>query len=102
MARQLHYRRYFLRDSNWDECTEMVTLLEILLSGFALGLLMSVAVLFAEVLFAVPRCSEAAAREAGRRRLTVVMPAHNEASIIANTLRSLLLQLTKLDRLVVV
>jgi cellulose synthase/poly-beta-1,6-N-acetylglucosamine synthase-like glycosyltransferase len=80
----------------------MVTLLEILLSGLALALLMSVAVLFAEVLFAVPRCSEAAAREAERRRLTVVMPAHNEASIIANTLRSLLLQLTKFDRLVVV
>jgi cellulose synthase/poly-beta-1,6-N-acetylglucosamine synthase-like glycosyltransferase len=81
---------------------EMMTLLEILLSGFSLVLLMLVTILFAEVLFAMPRGREAAARQAGRRRLTVVMPAHNEASIIANTLHSLLQQLTKSDRLVVV
>jgi cellulose synthase/poly-beta-1,6-N-acetylglucosamine synthase-like glycosyltransferase len=81
---------------------EMLTLLEILLGGFSLVLLVYVTVLFVEVLFAMPRCREAAAQEAERQRLTVVMPAHNEASIIANTLRSLLQQLTKSDRLVVV
>lgn len=80
----------------------MVTLVEILLSGFTLVLLVPVTVLFVEVLFAVLRRREAPAQEAGRRRLTVVMPAHNEASIIASTLRSLLRHLTKFDRLVVV
>jgi cellulose synthase/poly-beta-1,6-N-acetylglucosamine synthase-like glycosyltransferase len=80
----------------------MVTLLEILLSGFALVLLVPVMVLFVEVLFAMPRSTEAAVQEAEHRRLTVVMPAHNEASIIASTLRSLLLHLTNSDRLVVV
>jgi cellulose synthase/poly-beta-1,6-N-acetylglucosamine synthase-like glycosyltransferase len=81
---------------------EMVTLLDILLAGIALLLLLPVTVLFAEVLFAKPRCRELPAQEGEPQRLTVVMPAHNEASIIAGTLRALLPQLSKSDRLVVV
>jgi cellulose synthase/poly-beta-1,6-N-acetylglucosamine synthase-like glycosyltransferase len=81
---------------------ELVTLLEILLGGIALALLLPVSVLFAEVLFAVPSYVGVAVQEGERRRLTVVMPAHNEASIIASTLRSLLPQLSKSDRLLVV
>jgi cellulose synthase/poly-beta-1,6-N-acetylglucosamine synthase-like glycosyltransferase len=81
---------------------DLVTLLEILLGGSALALLLPVLVLFAEVLFAVPGHSYATAPDGERRRLTVVMPAHNEATIIRNALRSLLRQLSKADRLVVV
>jgi cellulose synthase/poly-beta-1,6-N-acetylglucosamine synthase-like glycosyltransferase len=81
---------------------DMVTVLEILLGVAAVILLIPVSVLFAEVLFARPGSRSAAAQDGERQRLTVVMPAHNEASVIASTLRSLTTQLRKTDRLVVV
>jgi cellulose synthase/poly-beta-1,6-N-acetylglucosamine synthase-like glycosyltransferase len=80
----------------------MVTLVEILLGGAALLLLLPVTVLSAEVLCAVTSRRVAEALEGERKRLTIVMPAHNEASIIAHTLRSLIPRLNKSDRLVVV
>lgn len=80
----------------------LVTLLEILLGGSALILLLPVLVLFAEVLFAVPGRGAAAVQAGERRRMTVIMPAHNEATIIGETLRSLFRQLSKSDRVLVV
>jgi cellulose synthase/poly-beta-1,6-N-acetylglucosamine synthase-like glycosyltransferase len=77
-------------------------LLEILLGGAALLVLLPVTVLFVEVLLAVTSRGSAVVQLGERPRLAVVMPAHNEASIIADTLRSIVPQLSKSDRLIVV
>lgn len=80
----------------------MATLLEILVGGAALLLLVQVIVLFAEVLLAVTGRDDAAAPEGERRRLAIVIPAHDEALIIAGTLRTIRPQLGDADRLLVV
>jgi cellulose synthase/poly-beta-1,6-N-acetylglucosamine synthase-like glycosyltransferase len=80
----------------------LVTLLEFLLGAAALLAFLPVAVLFAEVLLAVTSRRGVATPLGERRRLAIVMPAHNEASIIVSTLRSIVPQLGKSDRLIVV
>lgn len=76
--------------------------LEILLGGTALLLLVPVTVLFAEVVSAAMSHGAVAARTDDRPRIAVVMPAHDEAAVIAGTLRSIKPQLGKSDRLLVV
>lgn len=77
--------------------------LEILLGVVILMLLLPVTVLFVEVLFAIAGDGEGGRREEGRRpRIAVITPAHDEASVIAETLRSILPQLGESDRLLVV
>lgn len=80
----------------------MVTLLEYVLGGAALLLLLPVTVLCAEILLAVTSRASAAAPEGERPQIAIVMPAHNEASMIAGTLRSIIPQLAESDRLIVV
>lgn len=79
-----------------------MTLLEFVLGAAALLLLLPVTVLFAEVLLAVMNRASAASPVATRPRIAVVMPAHNEATLIAGTLRAIVPQLTKSDRLIVI
>lgn len=80
----------------------MISVLGFLIGAAAFVLLLPATVLFAEVLFSfIP--FNALRREDGERgRIAVLMPAHNEASIIATTLRSVKPQLARSDRLVVV
>lgn len=80
----------------------MVTLLEILLCGAAFLVLLPATVLFAEVVSAVTGSRDTATPQSERRRLAVLVPAHNEASVIAATLRSIVQQLEEADRLIVV
>ena len=79
-----------------------MTLLTIILGGVTLLVLLPAAVLFAEVLLAVTHRDEMLMKEGKRGRIAVVMPAHDEASIIGETLHSILPQLTVSDRLLVV
>jgi cellulose synthase/poly-beta-1,6-N-acetylglucosamine synthase-like glycosyltransferase len=92
----------FPLSSSLDGCKDLVTLLEILLVGATLLVLLPTAVLFAQVLLAVTPRGVEKAQEGERRRLAIVMPAHDEASIIAGTLRSIVPQLGESDRLIVV
>ncbi len=80
----------------------MLTLLEFLLGGAALVLLLPVLVLFLEVLLATTNCGGPSTEEGERRRVAILVPAHNEASIIAGVLRSVIPQLAGSDRLLVV
>jgi cellulose synthase/poly-beta-1,6-N-acetylglucosamine synthase-like glycosyltransferase len=82
-------------------------LFEILLGGAALLVLLPATVLFAEAVLAVtirgnPAVPLPEIQEGDRSRLAVVIPAHNEASVISSTLRSVVPQLGKADRLTVV
>jgi len=65
-------------------------------------LLLPVAVLFIEVLLAVTGGGRHSGKAGARGRLAVVVPAHNEASMIDATLRSILPELSAADRLIVV
>ena len=77
--------------------------LEFILGATALALLIPVTVLFAEILLALAYDERSATTETGeRRRLAVLVPAHDEALIIASTLRSVVPQLTPNDTLLVV
>ena len=80
----------------------MVVAIEILLGGAALLLLLPVAVLFIEVLLAVTGGGRHSGKAGARGRLAIVVPAHNEASMIDATLRSILPELSAGDRLIVV
>jgi cellulose synthase/poly-beta-1,6-N-acetylglucosamine synthase-like glycosyltransferase len=83
----------------------VVTLLEILIGAAACVLLLPIAVLMAEVLLAVTLRRRAASPEPseGRRpKLAVLIPAHDEASLIASTLRTVVPQLNAGDRLILV
>ena len=80
----------------------MVTALEFLLGGAALLLLLPVLVLFVEVALAVTAGRHSRATTGTRGSLAIIMPAHNEASMIAGSLGSVLPQLGALDRLIVV
>ena len=77
-------------------------MLEILLSGAASLLLLPVLVLFGEALLAMSGERISTEKQGERRRLAVVMPAHDEASLIAGTLRRAVPQLKKCDRLIVI
>jgi cellulose synthase/poly-beta-1,6-N-acetylglucosamine synthase-like glycosyltransferase len=76
--------------------------LQALLGCAALLLTVPAAVLFAEVLLAVTRRGAETPAAAARPRLAVLMPAHNEASVIAPAIRSVLAQLSPADRLLVI
>jgi len=81
----------------------LTTLLEVLLGVAALLLLVPVTVLFAEVLPGVAfRATKNLLPIGERFPLAVVMPAHNEASVIAEALRMVVPQLAKSDRLIVI
>jgi cellulose synthase/poly-beta-1,6-N-acetylglucosamine synthase-like glycosyltransferase len=80
----------------------MRTLLETLIAGAALLLMVPVLVLLVEVFAAVMRRGRDALLAGDRPRVTVLVPAHDEALIISATLRSILSQLAPGDRLVVV
>jgi cellulose synthase/poly-beta-1,6-N-acetylglucosamine synthase-like glycosyltransferase len=80
----------------------LVILLKLLLETAALLSLLPVSVLFLEILLAVTKSARSVPQSGERRRVTVVMPAYNEASIIADTLRSIAPQLSESDRLLVV
>jgi cellulose synthase/poly-beta-1,6-N-acetylglucosamine synthase-like glycosyltransferase len=73
-----------------------------MVGGAAILVLIPVAILFSEVLSAVSSCDELIARGGQRRRLAILMPAHNEECGIAESLRTILPQLNAGDRLLVV
>jgi cellulose synthase/poly-beta-1,6-N-acetylglucosamine synthase-like glycosyltransferase len=77
-------------------------LLKILLETAALLLLVPVSVLFVEILLAVTKTEHGVSEAGERRRLVVLVPAHNESSLIADTIRSIIPQLRERDRLVVI
>ena len=74
----------------------------IFLGGAAFLLLLPVSVFFGEILAALTARRYATPTESDRPRLALVMPAHNESSIITATLRSIAPQLTEFDRLLVI
>ncbi len=82
----------------------MITLLSGLLSLLLLLILLPVLVLCAQVLLAClpARLRAPAPAPSVRARIAVLMPAHNESSIIRATLNSLIPQLKEGDRLLVV
>lgn len=83
----------------------VVLSIELLLTGATLLLLLPVAVLCLEVVSAatIDRRRQRIALARGERpRLAVIIPAHNEASVIGPTIRSILYQLEPRDRLLVV
>jgi cellulose synthase/poly-beta-1,6-N-acetylglucosamine synthase-like glycosyltransferase len=71
-------------------------------SFIAALLLVPVIVLFVEVTFSLRRIRSSLPVSSERRRLAVLMPAHNEALVIATSLRSIMPQLGGSDRLIVV
>jgi cellulose synthase/poly-beta-1,6-N-acetylglucosamine synthase-like glycosyltransferase len=77
-------------------------LLTILFASIALLLLLPASVFFAEILAAVTKHRDSTLPDGERPRLAVLMPAHNEASIIAATVCSIIPQLGESDRLLVV
>jgi cellulose synthase/poly-beta-1,6-N-acetylglucosamine synthase-like glycosyltransferase len=79
-----------------------MTLLDTLIGGAALLLMVPVVVLFVEVLLAVTQRERTASVAGDRRRVAVLVPAHDEALIIGRTLRTILPQMAGGDRLVVV
>jgi cellulose synthase/poly-beta-1,6-N-acetylglucosamine synthase-like glycosyltransferase len=73
-----------------------------LIAAIALLLLIPSTVLFAEVVSAMTYRRGMVESGGERLRLAVLMPAHNEAAVIAPVIHAVLQQLTPLDRLVVV
>lgn len=83
--------------------TQTVILINLVLSIVALGLFVPSAVLFLECLSAIlPSPVRKQKRQKQPTKVAVLVPAHNEASKIKNTLKTLLPQLTSQDRLVVI
>jgi cellulose synthase/poly-beta-1,6-N-acetylglucosamine synthase-like glycosyltransferase len=76
--------------------------IEILLGALALALLVPASVLLLQVLAALTAPRGLQAPQGKRLRLAVLVPAHNEASVIGATLRSVLPQLAAGDCLLVV
>jgi cellulose synthase/poly-beta-1,6-N-acetylglucosamine synthase-like glycosyltransferase len=79
-----------------------MTLLAVLLGGAAAMLFLPAAILVAEVLAATTYRGRPGVIDGARPSLAVVIPAHDEAAIIGDTLRSIIPQLLKSDRLIVV
>jgi cellulose synthase/poly-beta-1,6-N-acetylglucosamine synthase-like glycosyltransferase len=78
-------------------------LAEALLLGLALITLVPITMLFAEVMLAITRPRRTEPESSGDRpSIAVLVPAHDEASVIAQTLRSIAPQLCTSDRIVVV
>jgi cellulose synthase/poly-beta-1,6-N-acetylglucosamine synthase-like glycosyltransferase len=76
--------------------------LEVLLVGTTLLLLVPAIVLFVEVLLGVSTREDKGPDMDRRSRLAVIMPAHDEESIIATALRAVMPQLNPNDRMIVV
>jgi cellulose synthase/poly-beta-1,6-N-acetylglucosamine synthase-like glycosyltransferase len=79
-----------------------VILIELLLWLLALATLVPVLVLFVQVMMALPAHRDREIPQGKRPRVAVLVPAHNEASMIADSLRSIVPQLAEEDRLLVV
>ena len=80
----------------------MISLLAWLIGLVAVAILLPSMVLFAQVLLACLPARSPPAAGARRPRVAVLVPAHNEASIIASTLASVGPQMLAHDRLLVV
>lgn len=80
----------------------MIALLQLLSAAAAILLLAPVVILFTEVLLAVTSRPAAAPRAGKRPSIAVLMPAHDEASLIANTVQTVRAELRESDRLLVV
>lgn len=76
--------------------------IEIAVGAAALVLLIPVLILALEVLASIPAQGTQLLLEGRRPSLAVVVPAHNEATLIAETIRAILPQLLPTDRLIVV
>jgi glycosyltransferase involved in cell wall biosynthesis len=76
--------------------------LQALLGGAAVLLSIPSAVLLAEVLLALTSRRAQTPAGGARPRLAVLMPAHNEATVVAHAIHPLLAQLSPTDRLLVV
>lgn len=79
-----------------------MTPLEILLSSAAVIVLVPASVLFIQIIMAMFPGNSRLMEQSERPRLAVIIPAHNEALMIADTLRTVVPQLVAGDRLVVV
>jgi len=77
-------------------------LLDILLGSLAAVLLVPVSVLFVQVMMALPAYRPREMPTGRRPTLAILIPAHDEANVIASTLRSIAPQLVAGDRLLVV
>ncbi|MEQ9552854.1 MAG: glycosyltransferase family 2 protein [Coleofasciculus sp. G3-WIS-01] len=78
-------------------------IMEIILFAIALSLLVPIGMLFIECFAALfPQRQHPEAAPASPPRITVLIPAHNEASGISTTLKTIVPQLTDQDRLVVI
>ncbi len=80
----------------------MALALDALVGGIGLLLLLPATVLFAEVLLAVTGRDRATVAVAERPRLAILIPAHDEALVVAQTLSTLSPELRVGDRLIVV
>lgn len=80
----------------------MQDLLITILIGLEVLLLLPVGVVFCEVMLAITGTTNGSRPRGERRPLAVLIPAHNESSMIVATLRSILPQLEDGDRLVVI
>ncbi|HCV39615.1 MAG TPA: glycosyl transferase, partial [Pseudomonas sp.] len=80
----------------------MLNLLSGLLGLAALLVLMPTLVLFTQVVLACLPAPARVARQATRARVAVLVPAHNEATLITSTLASITPQLREGDQLLVV
>ncbi len=80
----------------------MITLFETLLTCAAILLITPVLVLLVEVVLAITPHRREGVEEAKRPTIAVLVPAHNEASVIAATIQSIIPQLSTADQLLVV
>jgi cellulose synthase/poly-beta-1,6-N-acetylglucosamine synthase-like glycosyltransferase len=80
----------------------VTTFMVFLATAAAALLLVPVIVLFVEVVCSLGGTSSSPPIAGDRRRVAVLMPAHNEALVIAASLRSIMPQLVGSDRLIVV
>ncbi|HEV7136313.1 MAG TPA: glycosyltransferase family 2 protein, partial [Steroidobacteraceae bacterium] len=76
--------------------------IEIAVAAAALVLLVPILTLAVEVLASISGRERQCAFAADRPSLAIVVPAHNEAGLIAGTIRAILPQLLAIDRLIVV
>jgi cellulose synthase/poly-beta-1,6-N-acetylglucosamine synthase-like glycosyltransferase len=80
----------------------LIGAIEAVLCAAAFLLLVPSFVLCAEVLLAPAHAAGAGTEAGARKRLAIIMPAHDEAPIIDSTVRAILPQLDRGDRLIVV
>lgn len=80
----------------------MITLLDVVFACAALALLAAVLVLLVEVVLALTTRSRRSVARGSRPPVAVLIPAHNEESVISGAIRSILPQLSGTDQLVVV